>query len=397
MTVRGISTLGIATLLLIIGALAGWAGTITLGALGIALICAALVSVHWNARRRSHGLLAFASISPPMLPCGHTALLTVTIVNAAQRMHEIPYAVERPPAAWPRSNFADLRKNTGHTARAQRVALAPSLLRSARPLRTSQGSPISATFPVSASRRGTFALSGIKIWVYDPFGLFGVPVAVTNAVALTVYPSRMTREATRTAGVEPASLASATSSALQGQNTAVLRSDLGDFAGLRRYVPGDRIQLLHWQALALYDELLVRQFDPDTVEATRIVLDDRAGVHLQPLFEVAVRSVADMIESAIESGTLVELLTCSGLRFSFPPTSSGISLSRLALASLRPRHSPPSQHSLARCLGVGHSTVVTTYTAAADLAGIAPASCDLVVVSDGWLSPEDVKAALAGT
>ena len=60
---------------------------------------------------------------------------------------------------------------------------------------------------------------------------------------------------------------------------------LGELEGLRPYVAGDRLSLLHWPAKIRYGTWFVRQFEGEGTATVSIVLDDRAGVHRRIDFE----------------------------------------------------------------------------------------------------------------
>ena len=197
----------------------------------------------------------------------------------------------------------------------------------------------SLTLAVPTGRRGILRLPALRVWTHDPFGLFAVTVAATAPLAVVVHPLSSTPPdgGPSTSGDSPA-----------GRQTSGpvepwwALGGSGDFTDLRPYVPGDRLHLLDWPALARYDALLVRRFDPEVVAATRLVLDDRAGVHRRAAFEALLSSLLGLVERSADQGRPVEFSTLSGLRCTIPPTSEGLVAFLPVLATLDPRRAPAS-------------------------------------------------------
>jgi uncharacterized protein (DUF58 family) len=141
-------------------------------------------------------------------------------------------------------------------------------------------------------------------------------------------------------------------------------SGIGDLEGIRPYVIGDRLSLLHWPARARYGAWFVRHFGSDGVAAVPLVLDDRAGVHRKADFERLVSTMLWILQQALDSGRPVLFLTLSGRSFSLEPNQRGRAHAQLILAELQPSSSRSGRvHSVAR-----GSVVLTTQTGAQRLA-----------------------------
>ena len=144
----------------------------------------------------------------------------------------------------------------------------------------------SCRLPVPTGRRGVLELPPLRCWAHDPFGLFGSPGPLTPAVR-AVDPSGPAGSlpAHHRAGRGPSRFRGPAAVSSSGRG-------LGDLEGIRPYVVGDRLSLLHWPAKARYGTWFVRQFGTEGTAAVPLVFDDRAGVHRKADFERLVSSHA---------------------------------------------------------------------------------------------------------
>ncbi len=182
---------------------------------------------------------------------------------------------------------------------------------------------------VPTGRRGVLVLPPQRCWAHDPLGLFGCPGPLTPAAIAVVHP----------APLDPGrSITGVVATRAGGDPAGGSRSGrgLGELEGIRPYVPGDRLVLLHWPAKARYGSWFVRQFGADGASTVPLVLDDRAGVHRKAEFERLLSAALWALDEAMEAGCPVHLLTLSGLSMSMEPTAGGRADARLALAELQP-------------------------------------------------------------
>jgi hypothetical protein len=217
----------------------------------------------------------------------------------------------------------------------------------------------SCLLDVPTGRRGVFELPPQRIWALDPFGLFGVPGPATPEVVAVVHPATLPVDELligipgHRAGTEPTT----------GSGTG---TGLGELEGIRPYVHGDRLSLLHWPSKARYGTWFVRQFGAEGSAAVSVVVDDRPGVHRKAEFERLVSAALWVVVETIGDRRAVRLATLSGRSYSFEPSDRGRADARLVLAELRPAagRSPTGAVAVP-----SDSVVLTTRTGAERMAG----------------------------
>jgi uncharacterized protein (DUF58 family) len=187
----------------------------------------------------------------------------------------------------------------------------------------------SCLLDVPTGRRGVLELPSQRTWAHDPFGLFGASGPVTTGVLAAVYPVPM-RPDRSIIGI-PTSTAGAVSTSDPNPGTG-----LGELDGIRPYLAGDRLSLLHWPAKARYGTWFVRHFGAEGSAAASIVIDDRAGVHRRAEFERLISAALWVVLEELEGHRVVRLLTLAGRSYVFEPNDLGRAEVRLALAELQP-------------------------------------------------------------
>lgn len=167
------------------------------------------------------------------------------------------------------------------------------------------------TLPVPTQRRGLWSLSPQVVWCADPFGLWARQVARSPSLHVVVCP--VPAPEGRPAPVS-ASLGGRHATVEAHGHTRRARGGGDELAGLRRYIAGDRLNRLHWPALARTGELVVREFVEPEAPCLEVFVDDRPAV-----VEGAVSSAARLGIDALAEGTSVDLLTGSGERLTLVP------------------------------------------------------------------------------
>jgi uncharacterized protein (DUF58 family) len=225
----------------------------------------------------------------------------------------------------------------------------------------------SSTMALPTRRRGVFTIGPLRLWVHDPFALFGLVVAIARPVTLVVHPALV--DNTAPPAVRPGWSASA--EFRDGPPGVQTDDPGGEWSGLRPYEPGDRLHLLSWQAEARFGALLVHDFRPDSEDVVTIVFDDRAGVHRRHAFEDALGVVLGLATAGKGQGTHYDVSTLSGRRVRDSTTGDGLVALLTFLAETRPTRSSAAVAASASPLSTG-ALVVTTPTAVTTL----PSSLD---------------------
>jgi len=329
-TARGWGAVGLFATTLVLAVVTGSTG---LAALAVAA-AVPLVASSFLARSRAAAVAAGARLSvhqlPAMVPVGDAA--SVELVVRQHGARPTPgFAVDRPERRWRRvAGLAALRQ-------AERRPPLPRLAPARRDLvefpPLAPGASARVLRPTPTGRRGLFVLDLVTTWVHDPFGLVGVPVAVTGPAFAVVHPPQAEPTAVpAVGGLDPLA-----ESELADERITPYGGGLGELSGLRPYVPGDRLHLLHWPALARYGELLVREFDPAAGTVVRVLLDDRPGVHRRREFDGALSLTYGLAVAAVASGLPCEVVTLSGERTVVAPTAAGLAALVPVLAAAQPR------------------------------------------------------------
>lgn len=336
-------------------ALAVGTGTSELAPLAVAvglpvLVAPAAASI--RARQVRSRLALDASVSPALGVAGGDMTLQIGVTNRSLAAAPA-VAVEAPGRRWRRRG-----EGAGDSDAAPALLVPAGLITLPAPAPRVRGVFSSA---VPTRRRGVFVLPARASWVLDPFGLFGARGPVVPAARAVVYPAA--RHDVVWAPVGDASPTGATE-----PRPGHGRDGPGELVGIRPYVAGDRLSLLHWPARARYRAWYVRQFGPDEGGRTRLVLDDRTGVHRRRDFEAMVADAHGLVELCWREGRTVELCTLSGRSATLAPVAAGIEDGRVLLATVLPRATGGD-------MDVG-GTVITTTTGAQSL----PAGTDRIVV-----------------
>jgi uncharacterized protein (DUF58 family) len=180
------------------------------------------------------------------------------------------------------------------------------------------GSSASYSFPAPTMRRGVFALRPFRLWCPDSLGLLAKVVATGPSATITVHPSPVSIElhADLLYGEQGAE------AALVAPRAPTRSDSFGDFSGLRSYVPGDRLRLLYWPALARTGELMVREFEDAGSHRVQVVADVRPLIGAAGCESVLATAAAVGLQ-ALAAGSLVELSTTAGERIAIWPGPQG--------------------------------------------------------------------------
>lgn len=148
------------------------------------------------------------------------------------------------------------------------------------------------TYTIPELPRGSYEATHITLEVTDFLGLMKKRQSLKVHSTMLVYPSTMNLSF-QTFEVE--GMQSASSSLFKSL------SDPSSIAGVREYVEGDRMSLVHWKMFAKTSMLMTKEFERKSANQIVLLFDPRAN----HAFEDRVTLVASLAENAVKSGTTI--------------------------------------------------------------------------------------------
>jgi uncharacterized protein (DUF58 family) len=152
-------------------------------------------------------------------------------------------------------------------------------------------------------------LKGLRLWCTDAFELFAYEITASTEASVVVVPRTSPPKDIVQGVLQPAGRL-VWSPPASGEASGGPGFDL---SGLRPYVPGDRLRLLHWPTLARTGDLVVRDFEGSGTDAVTVIMDDRAGVVDPADFESIVRATAGVGREAQRLNLGFELRSPGGV------------------------------------------------------------------------------------
>ena len=349
-----IAGLGAGTVLL--GRLFGWLELFALGAGLMALVGLAVLLV----RARTFTLGVRRTVRPARLHVGESARVELAVANRGRIT--TPVLTLRDPVA-------------GTVGARVRLAPLPT------------GKERQAAYRLPTSRRGVLHVGPLEALRSDPLGLARRRLTVSGTVEVIVYP-RVDRISPPPGGREqPAAV----------RNRQMVQAARRDsFRGLREYVAGDDLRLVHWRSSARTGELVVRQDEEPRPRATAVVLDLRRTAHAGLSLERAVSVAASVVLAGRRAGQEIVLAATDGTAMLLRPGESAASvLEYLAITRLATAGSLRSTLSNAiGTLGEGSVVLVTGRAVPSELASLAGSRHGFLVfavATDGSPTPAGVS------
>ena len=226
-----------------------------------------------------------------VLTCGVAAVLAAAIVLPATGLARVEVSARAPHDATV-GRTAPLRLGVGRGRGLRlRVVDPPGEWLAA-------DAPAEGDVLVRPARRGVFTEIALEVTTAAPLGLVRwrrrLGVALPQPLEVGPHPVDVP-------------LASAVPAALTGAD-ARLRGRLGDESvrGVREYVPGDPIKLVHWPATARWAELMVKELETSDAPRLAIVMDLRGD---EDAAELAASRAAGLAQAALQGRLTVCLLT----------------------------------------------------------------------------------------
>ncbi|HEY2316196.1 MAG TPA: DUF58 domain-containing protein [Streptosporangiaceae bacterium] len=275
LTTRGSSFLAAGIAAAITGYLLGEQGLLCVG---VALVALPLLAAA-GASRGQYRLSVSRSISPPRVPAGHTATVTLRLDNVSRAPtglllaeDAVPYAL----GARPRYVLDRIERN------------------GTREL----------TYPLRSDLRGKFEIGPLHLRVADSFGLVEVSRSLSGRTSFIVTPRV----------VPLARTVISRSWAGEGHGRARLASTAGeDDAIPRAYRDGDELRRVHWRSTARYGELMVRREEQRWRNKATVLLDSRSMSHMGmgpgSSFEMAVSAAASLGVHISQEGLTGQFIT----------------------------------------------------------------------------------------
>jgi uncharacterized protein (DUF58 family) len=285
-TRAGWAVLALGVGVILLGRLFGWIELFALGVGTIALVGIAVVLV----RARLFSLAVRRSVRPSRLHVGESARVELAVANRGKMT--TPVLTLRDPVA-------------GTVGARVRLAPLPA------------GKERQAAYRLPTHRRGVITVGPLEALRTDPLGLARTRLTVSGTVEVIVYP-RVHRISPPPGGREqPAAV----------RNRAFTQASRRDtFAGLREYVAGDDLRLVHWRSSARTGDLVVRQDEQPRPQATAVVLDVRRTAHAGLSLEQATSVAASVVLASQRAGQEVVLAATDGTALLLRPSESAAQL-----------------------------------------------------------------------
>jgi uncharacterized protein (DUF58 family) len=260
MTTRGTSFLAAGAASAVAGYLLGERG---LFCVGIALLALPLLAAT-AARRGQYRLATSRTVSPPRVPAGHTATVTLRLENVSRVPTGLLMAEDTVPYALGSRPRYVLDK-------------------------VERGGVRELTYPLRSDLRGKFEIGPLQLRVADSFGLVELTRSLSGRTTFVVTPRV----------VPLARTVVSRSWAGEGNGRARLTSTAGEDDVIpRAYRDGDEFRRVHWRSTARYGELMVRREEQRWRNKATILLDSRSVAH-------AGRGAASSFEAAVSAAASV--------------------------------------------------------------------------------------------
>jgi len=260
MTTRGTSFLAAGAASAVAGYLLGERG---LFCVGIALLSLPLLAAA-AARRGQYRLATSRNVSPPRVPAGHTATVTLRLENVSRVPTGLLMAEDTVPYA---------------------LGTRPRYVLD----KIERGGIRELTYPLRSDLRGKFEIGPLQLRVADSFGLVELTRSLSGRTTFVVTPRV----------VPLARTVVSRSWAGEGNGRARLTSTAGEDDVIpRAYRDGDEFRRVHWRSTARYGELMVRREEQRWRNKATILLDSRSVAH-------AGRGAASSFEAAVSAAASV--------------------------------------------------------------------------------------------
>ncbi|HEU5419755.1 MAG TPA: DUF58 domain-containing protein [Streptosporangiaceae bacterium] len=278
LTTRGTSFLTAGAATILAGLLLG---TRALLSVGVALILLPMIA-RLAAGRSRYRLGCTRSISPPRVPAGQVATVTLRLENASRLPTGLMLAEDSVPYALgtrPRYVLDGIER----------------------------GGARELSYPLRSDLRGKFEIGPLEIRIADAFGVVELGRSFSSRTTFVVTPRVVQLPRTFS------------SSSWAGDGDGLTRTTAAageDDVIPRSYRDGDELRRVHWRSTARYGELMVRREEQRWRNRALLFLDTRRVVHtgtgLASSFEFAVSAAASIGVHLARQGLDGQLITDTG-------------------------------------------------------------------------------------
>jgi uncharacterized protein (DUF58 family) len=284
-TIRGTSFLAAGLAAALAGLLLGERDLVSVGAVLIALPALAALA----ASRARYRLSCVRGITPPRVPAGQSARVTLRLENVSRLPTGLLLAEDTVPYA---------------------LGTRPRYVLNG----IERGGVRELSYPLRSDLRGKFTVGPLEIRVADSFGLVELGRSFSTKSTFVVTP--------RVIPLPRAVVAGSWMGDGDGRTRAAAAAGEDDVIP-RAYRDGDELRRVHWRSTARYGELMVRREEQKWRNRVMLLLDTRRGAHTgtgpASSFEFAVSAAASIGVHLAREGLDGQLITDAG-----PVSTAGI-------------------------------------------------------------------------
>jgi uncharacterized protein (DUF58 family) len=180
-------------------------------------------------------------------------------------------------------------------------------------------------------RRGSYDMGNFIVKITDPLGFFSVKERIVNTRNIIVYPTTINL---------PFFQAIPCQAPGAGKRQWFTSESSTNAARVRQYISGDSLRNIHWRTTAHTGTLMVKEFEPDTVNYAYkdiwIVLDMQNTAHFgkgeETTEEYAITIAASLAKKYIDGGKNVGLISSGDRSYLFLPETGSEHLQELMRA-----------------------------------------------------------------
>jgi uncharacterized protein (DUF58 family) len=245
--------------------------------IGLLLLALPVLSA-FGAGRARYRLSCVRTVSPPRLPAGQPASLTIRLTNVSRLRTGLLLAEDTIPYALgsrPRFVFEGI----------------------------GAGGSRAFTYQLGSDTRGRYTVGPLRVRVADSFGLVSITRAFTTTSVLTVTPRIIPLAKPPVGGFW-------LGDSELGRRSIAAAGD--DDVAPRAYQTGDSLHRVHWRSTARHGELMVRREEQHWRNTASLFFDTRRACYSSAMFELAVSAVASIGVHLAGEGFTTRFVTADG-------------------------------------------------------------------------------------